>query len=109
MECNSFSQSWDVAYCQPQHRCLSFLSLLQVSVGTAGQCNDNSFTYHCECNCRFYPSLEWYVDVSLVLIERAGEFASKEIWHSIVQLITSYPQLHGYAASKARALNDLRV
>ena len=43
--------------------------------------------------------------MSLVLIERAGEFASKEIWHSIVQLITSYSQLHGYAARKARALN----
>lgn len=49
---------------------------------------------------RFYPDLEWYVDVSLMLIERAGEFASKEIWHSIVQLITNYPQLHVYAAEK---------
>lgn len=35
-----------------------------------------------------------------MLIERAGEFASKEIWHSIVQLITNYPQLHVYAAEK---------
>ena len=35
-----------------------------------------------------------------MLIERAGDFASKEIWHSIVQLITNYPQLHVYAAEK---------
>lgn len=51
-------------------------------------------------DCRFYPDLQWYVDVSLILIERGGEFASKEIWHSIVQLVTNYPQLHGYAAAK---------
>lgn len=54
--------------------------------------------------CRFYPDLQWYVDVSLQLIERGGDFASKEIWHSIVQLVTNYPQLHGYAASKVSTL-----
>ena len=29
---------------------------------------------------RFFPSLEWYVDSMLTLIERAGEFASKDVW-----------------------------
>ena len=52
---------------------------------------------------RFYPDLRWYVDVMLQLIERAGEFASKDIWHSTVQLITSYPELHEYSTRKARA------
>ncbi len=29
---------------------------------------------------RFHPSLQWYVDSMLTLIERAGEFATKDIW-----------------------------
>ncbi len=29
---------------------------------------------------RFFPNLEWYVDSMLTLIERAGEFASKDVW-----------------------------
>ncbi|BDA41202.1 AP-2 complex subunit alpha-1 [Coccomyxa sp. Obi] len=49
---------------------------------------------------RFYPDLHWYVDSMLKLIERAGELASKDIWHSTVQLITNYPALHEYAARK---------
>lgn len=51
---------------------------------------------------RFYPDLHWYVDSMLKLIERAGELASKDIWHSTVQLITNYPSLHEYAARKVR-------
>lgn len=47
---------------------------------------------------RFYPDLPWYVDSMLALIERAGEFASKDLWHSTVQLVTNYPSLHEYAA-----------
>lgn len=43
-----------------------------------------------------------------MLIERAGDFASKEIWHSIVQLITNYPQLHVYAAEKVCWLQQCR-
>eukprot|EP00891_Asterochloris_glomerata_P007006 jgi/Astpho2/7006/fgenesh1_pm.00107_%23_19_t len=49
---------------------------------------------------RFFPSLEWYVDVMLTLIERAGDMATKDIWHSVVQLITNNDELHGYAAQK---------
>lgn len=49
---------------------------------------------------RFYPDLQWYVDSMLKLIERAGELATKDIWHSTVQLITNYPVLHEYAARK---------
>ena len=51
---------------------------------------------------RFYPDLEWYVDSMLTLIERAGDLATKDIWHSTVQIITNYPALHEYAARKVR-------
>lgn len=54
----------------------------------------------CMPACRFYPSLQWYLDIMLSLIERAGEYASKDVWHSTVQLITNYPELHAYAARK---------
>jgi hypothetical protein len=36
----------------------------------------------------------------LTLIERAGDLATKDIWHSTVQIITNYPDLHEYAARK---------
>ncbi|KAL3140296.1 hypothetical protein ABBQ38_004564 [Trebouxia sp. C0009 RCD-2024] len=49
---------------------------------------------------RFFPDLEWYTDVMITLIERAGEFSTKDIWHSTVQLITNNDDLHTYAATK---------
>ena len=52
---------------------------------------------------RFFPDLEWYTDVMITLIERAGEFSTKDIWHSTVQLITNNDDLHTYAATKVRA------
>jgi AP-2 complex subunit alpha len=51
---------------------------------------------------RFYPDLHWYVDSMLTLIERAAELATKDIWHSTVQIITNFPALHEYAARKVR-------
>lgn len=54
--------------------------------------------------CRFFPDLEWYTDVMITLIERAGEFSTKDIWHSTVQLITNNDDLHMYAATKVCAL-----
>ena len=36
----------------------------------------------------------------ITLIERAGEFSTKDIWHSTVQLITNNDDLHTYAATK---------
>lgn len=32
---------------------------------------------------RFSSNLEWYVDSMLTLIERAGEFASKDVWCAV--------------------------
>lgn len=49
---------------------------------------------------RFLPSLEWYVDSMLTLMERAGDSAINDLWHSVVQLVTNNPQLHAYAARK---------
>ncbi len=55
-----------------------------------------------EFDCRFFPDLEWYTDVMITLIERAGEFSTKDIWHSTVQLITNNDDLHMYAATKVK-------
>ncbi len=38
----------------------------------------------------------------ITLIERAGEFSTKDIWHSTVQLITNNDDLHMYAATKVK-------
>lgn len=43
----------------------------------------------------------------ITLIERAGEFSTKDIWHSTVQLITNSDDLHKYAATKANTLMQL--
>ncbi|GAB4815001.1 hypothetical protein N2152v2_002047 [Parachlorella kessleri] len=50
---------------------------------------------------RFLPSLEWYVDSMLTLMERAGDFAINDLWQSVVQLVTNNAQLHAYAAQRA--------
>jgi len=38
---------------------------------------------------RFFPSLEWYVDSMLTLIERAGEVASKDVWCAYRSALTT--------------------
>lgn len=49
---------------------------------------------------RFAPDVKWYVDVSLDLIEKAGEFVSDDIWHRVVQLVTNNEGMREYAANK---------
>lgn len=49
---------------------------------------------------RFLPSLEWYVDGMLTLMEAAGEFAIADLWQSVVHLVTNSPELHAYAAGR---------
>ena len=41
------------------------------------------------------------MDSMLALMERAGDSAINDLWHSVVQLVTNNPQLHAYAARKA--------
>ena len=36
----------------------------------------------------------------LALMERAGDSAINDLWHSVVQLVTNNPPLHAYAARK---------
>eukprot|EP00201_Polytomella_parva_P006204 CAMPEP_0175083532 /NCGR_PEP_ID=MMETSP0052_2-20121109/27451_1 /TAXON_ID=51329 ORGANISM="Polytomella parva, Strain SAG 63-3" /NCGR_SAMPLE_ID=MMETSP0052_2 /ASSEMBLY_ACC=CAM_ASM_000194 /LENGTH=1189 /DNA_ID=CAMNT_0016355025 /DNA_START=55 /DNA_END=3620 /DNA_ORIENTATION=- len=47
---------------------------------------------------KFAPSAEWYVTSILVLLERAGDFISAEIWQRMVQLIASRPEVQAHAA-----------
>ena len=49
---------------------------------------------------RFAPNLSWYVDVTLALVDKAGDFLSDDIWHRSVQVITNHEDLQAYAASK---------
>ena len=42
--------------------------------------------------------LQWYVDVALALLERAGDFCSDDIWHRVVQLVTNNDNMQAYAA-----------
>ena len=37
---------------------------------------------------RFHPSMEWYIDTMITLIERGGEFVTRDVWHSTVQLVS---------------------
>jgi hypothetical protein len=36
---------------------------------------------------RFHPDMEWYIDTMITLIERGGEFVTRDVWHSTVQLV----------------------
>lgn len=49
---------------------------------------------------RFAPDVKWYVDVSMDLIERAGEFVSEDIWHRVIQLVTNNEGMREYAVNK---------
>ena len=44
--------------------------------------------------------LQWYVDVALALLERAGDFCGEEIWHRVVQLVTNNADMQAYAAGQ---------
>eukprot|EP00878_Enallax_costatus_P024930 GHUV01026636.1.p1 GENE.GHUV01026636.1~~GHUV01026636.1.p1 ORF type:complete len:670 (+),score=220.90 GHUV01026636.1:292-2301(+) len=49
---------------------------------------------------KFAPNVQWYVDVVLALLERAGDFCNDDIWHRVVQLITNNEGSQAYAASQ---------
>jgi AP-2 complex subunit alpha len=44
--------------------------------------------------------LQWYVDVVLALLERAGDFCSSDVWHRVVQLVTNNEGSQSYAAEQ---------
>jgi len=47
---------------------------------------------------KYAPNVQWYVDVALALLERAGDFCSEDIWHRVVQLVTNNDNMQAYAA-----------
>eukprot|EP00879_Flechtneria_rotunda_P008959 GHRR01009380.1.p1 GENE.GHRR01009380.1~~GHRR01009380.1.p1 ORF type:complete len:1159 (+),score=411.60 GHRR01009380.1:174-3479(+) len=49
---------------------------------------------------KFAPDVQWYVDVVLALLERAGDFCSEDIWHRVVQLVTNNEGSQAYAANR---------
>lgn len=49
---------------------------------------------------KFAPNVEWYVDVVLALLERAGDFCGEDIWHRVVQLVTNNEASQAYAAGR---------
>lgn len=49
---------------------------------------------------KFAPNVQWYVDATIDLIERAGEYVSEDIWHRVIQLVTNNDDMKQYAANK---------
>ena len=45
----------------------------------------------------------WFLDVSLALIEKAGDYVSDAHWHRVVQIVTNAPELHEPAARESLA------
>lgn len=58
---------------------------------------------HQPADCLLHPTpscpLQWYVDVVLALLERAGDFCSDDVWQRSVQLITNNEASQAYAAA----------
>jgi len=68
---------------------------------------------------KFMPTQRWYIDVTLTLIDKAGDFVSDDIWcfrcpasrhllsaahvrrHRVVQIVTNNGDLQSYAAEQA--------
>eukprot|EP00158_Paraphelidium_tribonemae_P007253 Partr_v1_DN28168_c0_g2_i2_m55082 putative Adaptor-related protein complex 2, alpha len=53
---------------------------------------------------RFAEESTWYVDVTLKMIDVAGEHVSNEVWHRVVQIITNNATLHAYSAKQVMAM-----
>ncbi|MEW5308641.1 MAG: hypothetical protein WDW38_000584 [Sanguina aurantia] len=47
---------------------------------------------------KFAPTVQWYVDVAMQMLERAGDFVSQDIWQRVVQLVTNNEGMQEYAA-----------
>ncbi|KAG1677810.1 hypothetical protein FOA52_008574 [Chlamydomonas sp. UWO 241] len=47
---------------------------------------------------KFAPTVQWYVDTALALLERAGDFVSDDIWQRTAQLVTNNDSMQQYAA-----------
>ena len=48
---------------------------------------------------RFASSLQWYVDVIISLIDKAGDHVSDQVWYRVVQIVTNNESLQSHAAA----------
>jgi len=56
---------------------------------------------------RFASSLQWYVDVIISLIDKAGDHVSDQVWYRVVQIVTNNEALQSHAAANVlRKLQD---
>ena len=53
---------------------------------------------------KFAEDLTWYLEVSLKLLDTAGEHCSSEVWHRIAQIVTNNASIHSTTASKMMKL-----
>lgn len=44
--------------------------------------------------------MQWYIDTILKVLLGAGDYASENVWHRVVHLVTNTPDLQEYAAEK---------
>ena len=47
---------------------------------------------------RYATDAQWYVDISLRLLNRAGDHVSDEVWQRVIQIVTNNEGLQEYAA-----------
>jgi len=56
---------------------------------------------------KFASSLQWYVDVIISLIDKAGDHVSDQVWFRVVQIVTNNEELQAHCASNVlRKLQD---
>ena len=49
---------------------------------------------------RFASDLQWYIDVMMQLIEKAGDFVSDDVWFRVVQIVTNNRPLQPYTVQR---------
>ncbi|KFH48732.1 AP-2 complex subunit alpha-like protein [Hapsidospora chrysogenum ATCC 11550] len=50
---------------------------------------------------KYATDVQWYVDISLRLIAKAGDHVSDEVWQRVIQIVTNNEELQVYAAQNA--------
>jgi len=53
---------------------------------------------------KFAPTHKWYVDVMLILIDKASDFVIDEMWYHVVHVVTNKSDIQEYAAAECLQL-----
>lgn len=53
---------------------------------------------------KFAPTHKWYVDVMLILIDKASDFVVDEMWYHVVHVVTNKSDIQEYAAAECLQL-----